>query len=167
MSRGSRQCGRGVTVQRCGSGGCTRVGIPGWVYRGSTSPARCPGRTQKQTSEAGPGRPTGPGVGGSAGPGALGDGGGGGISPPCGPGQSSPREAFPGIYLRNAASWPIGARFTSFYCKVSQNGQVSPKKCKKACHSPYFQNGLEKSPLGFLRFPFSPAFSRKELLGLF
>ena len=32
---------------------------------------------------------------------------------------------------------------------------------------PIFQNGSGKSPLGFLRFPYWPAFSHKELLGLF
>ena len=37
----------------------------------------------------------------------------------------------------------------------------------KACHSPYFQNGLQKSALGILRFTFSVAFSHKELMGHF
>ena len=44
---------------------------------------------------------------------------------------------------------------------------MSLKYVKKASISPYFQNGLQKSPLGFLRFPFSRAFSHKELLGHF
>ena len=48
--------------------------------------------------------------------------------------------------------------------KLSKNSEVSPKKSEKACHSPYFQKGVEKSPLDFLRFPFSVAFSRKELM---
>ena len=44
---------------------------------------------------------------------------------------------------------------------------MSPKSIQKACHSPYFQNGLQKSPLGILGFPFLPAFSHKELIGHF
>ena len=66
-----------------------------------------------------------------------------------------------------AASWPIRARFQSFSLKVSQNREVSPKKCQKASHSPYLQNSSQKSPLDFLRFLFSSAFSPKELMGLF
>ena len=69
--------------------------------------------------------------------------------------------------LRNAASWPIRATFDLFSCKVSQNGIVSPKYVEKASNSPCFQNGLQKSPLEKLRFPFSLAFSHKELLGPF
>ena len=67
----------------------------------------------------------------------------------------------------NAASWPIKARFHDIYCKVSQKCIVSPKYHEKACHSPYLQNGLGKSPLEILRFLFWPAFSHKELMGLF
>ena len=62
------------------------------------------------------------------------------------------------------ASWPIGARFEVISCKVSQNHEVSPKSVHKACHTPYSQNGLQKSPLGFLRIPYSLAFSHKELM---
>ena len=62
---------------------------------------------------------------------------------------------------------PITAELTSFYCKVSQNGRVSPEKCQKAYHSPCFQNRLQKSPLDFLRFPYFRAFSHKELMGHF
>ena len=68
---------------------------------------------------------------------------------------------------QNAASGPITARFSLKYCKVSQYRGVSPKYVEKASHAPYFQNGLQKSPLVILGFPFSPAFSPKELLGLF
>ena len=67
----------------------------------------------------------------------------------------------------NAASWPIRARLGSHYCKVSQNREVSPKSSQKACHSPCFQKRAQKSPLGILRFPISPAFSHKELMGRF
>ena len=66
-----------------------------------------------------------------------------------------------------AASGPIRARLTSFLSKTSQNGQVSPEYVEKAYNSPCFQNGPRKSPLGFLRFPFSSAFSHKELLTVF
>ena len=69
--------------------------------------------------------------------------------------------------LRNAASWPITARFQVISHKVSQNGIVSPKNVNKACHSPYIQNGAQKSPLEILRFPLLLAFSPKELMVLF
>ena len=68
---------------------------------------------------------------------------------------------------RNAASWPIRARFQLLFSKVSQNGIVSQKCINKACHSPYFQNRVQKSPLDILRFPFLSAFSHKELMGHF
>ena len=67
----------------------------------------------------------------------------------------------------NPASWPIPARFDLILLKLSQNGIVSSKSVQKACHSPYFQNLVQKSPLGFLRFPISSAFSHKELMGHF
>ena len=35
---------------------------------------------------------------------------------------------------------------------------------EKACHSPYSQNGAQKSPLEIPRFPFYAAFSHKELM---
>ena len=56
------------------------------------------------------------------------------------------------------------ARFKVIYCKVSQNGIVSPVFVNKACHSPHSQNGLRKSPLEILRNPFLAAFSHKELM---
>ena len=62
------------------------------------------------------------------------------------------------------ASWPIRATFQSNIYKVSQNHEVSPKSMHKACHSPCLQNGLGKSPLRILRFPYFVAFSHKELL---
>ena len=57
-----------------------------------------------------------------------------------------------------------GARIDLKSMKVSQNDEVSPKYVKKASHSPYIQNGLVKSALDFLRFPFRAAFSPKELM---
>ena len=86
--------------------------------------------------------------------------------PPSGPGRY---PAGPSLVMgpRNAASWPIRARFTPLYSKVSQNREVSPKYHEKASHSPYFQNGRQKSPLEILRFPFPRAFSHKELMAHF
>ena len=89
-----------------------------------------------------------------------------GHPPPFGPGRSSPAGP-PWGYPWNAASWPITARLRSLFYKVSQNGRVSPKSVDKAYHSPYSQNGLKKSPLEILGFPYSLAFSPKELMGLF
>ena len=60
-----------------------------------------------------------------------------------------------------------GRDLTSFYRNLVKNQEVSPKCVEKACHSPYFQNGPEKSALEILRFPLSSAFSPKELMGLF
>ena len=45
---------------------------------------------------------------------------------------------------QNAASGPIGARFDLISYKVSKNGQVSPKKCEKASHSPYIPKRVQK-----------------------
>ena len=59
------------------------------------------------------------------------------------------------------------ARFDLILLKLRQNGVVSPEYVEKACHSPCFQNGRVKSPLEILRFPFSRAFSHKELMGHF
>ena len=69
--------------------------------------------------------------------------------------------------LQIAASWPIRARLRVISPKVSQNGQVSPKSSEKASRSPYFQNGLGKSPLDISRIPFLLAFSHKELMAHF
>ena len=120
-------------------------------------------RGANPTSAAGPGRPAGPGVGGWGAADVLGRRRGRlsgttlrarsvPLAPPC------PR------YPQNAASGPIGARFHLISYKLSENGVVSPKSVEKACVSPYFQNGVQKSPLNILRFPFSLAFSHKELL---
>ena len=58
--------------------------------------------------------------------------------------------------------------------KTSENSHISVKLVKTAeCHQemsirpvivPIPKNGLRNSPLGFLRIPFSPAFSPKELM---
>ena len=80
------------------------------------------------------------------------------------PGPVGPLQGPPWSGPSLPASWPIRATFHLFYCKVSQNDEVSTKFDEKACHSPYFQNGLGSSPLDFLRFPFLLAFSDKELM---
>ena len=93
-------------------------------------------------------------------------------SAPC---TSAPTPAGPGpapaghslVLLEQCPTRANMARFRSIFSKVRQNRQVSPKSHQKAYVSPYFQNGLKKSPLEILRFPFSLAFSGKELMGLF
>ena len=68
----------------------------------------------------------------------------------------------PWFWALLSGSWPIRAELHLISCKVSQNRGVSPEYVEKAYHSPYFQKRSQKSPLGFLRFPFRPAFSHKE-----
>ena len=85
---------------------------------------------------------------------------------PAGPGRS---PLVPSLY-RDLADCPPtakGTRLRSIFNKVSQNDEVSPKSHEKASHSPYIQNGLQKSPLEILRFPLTVAFSHKELMGHF
>ena len=86
--------------------------------------------------------------------------------PPFGPGRCTRAPPWYWDPL-NAASWPIRARLTSILLNVSQNDEVSLKSVQKASHSPYSQNGLGKSALGFLRFPYFVAFSHTELMALF
>ena len=45
------------------------------------------------------------------------------------------------------------ARFDLISWKLSQNRGVSSVFVEKACHSPYSQNRVQKSPLEILRFP--------------
>ena len=139
-------------------------GYTGWVYRGVLPSHRA---RRSPTSEAGPGSLREAGVGG-LGAGCVSHvvfGGGDGPSThPAGP----VAYGLPGTgTLQIAASGPIRARFSLISCKVSQNPEVSPEKCEKACHSPGFQNGLRKSALEILGFPYSAAFSHKELMARF
>ena len=151
--------------------GCTGMGGTGWVYRGGYTgwvyrgvlPGEYPAaRGANPTSGAGPGRPAGPGVGGWGAAGVTGYGGRDGYPPPCGPGQAS--RGLPWGYPRRCPPRANMARFDLFLLKVSQNDEVSTLFHEKACHSPYFQNGVRLSPLDFLRFPFRAAFSHKELM---
>ena len=159
-----RTGGRRVGVQ---VGYCRRGMVPGWVYRWvipGTQPLRDHCSGSKPDSEAGPGSPCqGAGVGGQ-------------VQRASGPAPhpSGPFPAVTGCFWDLLEQDPTHgrlnlqkARLTSIFSKVSLNGQVSPKCVDKACHSPCFQNGLRKSPLGFLGFLFLPAFSHKELMGLF
>ena len=75
-----------------------------------------------------------------------------------GPSLSPPREC---------RLWANKARFKVLLLELSQNRGVSPEYVEKACRSPYFQNTVQKSALDFLGFPYFPAFSHKELIGLF
>ena len=150
-----------------GTGQCTRTGIrvggPGGYTGGSTT--QPPGaRKEVPYQRSGPRRTLqGSGVGGygtgcvraarTTTPAPL------GLPGPLRCPGTSPRA--------KAASWPIRARIEVIYLKVSQNREVSPKYIEKASHSPYFQNGSQKSPLEILRFPFRPAFSHKELMVAF
>ena len=152
--------------------GARTVQVGGWAGVVPTHPARGEEGPEEVQGAQRPG-PGSAGVGPGVGPGGrargrqYGNGGGDGSwVPPFGPGQPTrgpPCTQDPW----NAASWPIGARLGSYFSKVSQNRQVSPKLVNKASHTPYFQNGSQKSPLEILRFPISPAFSHKELMGQF
>ena len=140
----------------------------GWVGQGSTHPAGCCEEVPRSTQRSGPDRREwwGAGTGDYRG---FGDGGGDGpgyhlLRRPGRSGQPAlpvPRT------LRIAASQPIRARFQLIFYKVSQNDEVSPEMCQKACHSPCSIFRVGKSPLEILRFPFSAAFSPKELMGHF
>ena len=84
---------------------------------------------------------------------------------PCG--ARSLRSLSCGPPRANPASWPITARFDLISQVYCQNDEVSLKSVHKACHSPYIQKRVQKSPLGFLGFPLFVAFSHKELMGRF
>ena len=75
-------------------------------------------------------------------------------SPPC------PEPCYPALQ-------PKGRDSMTFLIKL-----VKRAKCHRICLKrpvivPIFQNGVKKSPLGFLGFLFLPAFSHKELMGRF
>ena len=152
-------------------GGAGRVGVPRWVYRvGNTGYYRAPTnpalKSTRRPATAGSGPSPQGRVGRKQGAGPGGDGGWDGPgTTPAGPvgSQDPPCTGTSQI----AASWPIRARFHLIFYKVSQKAGVSPKYVEKACHSPCLQNGSQKSPLDFLGFPYSAAFSHKELSGHF
>ena len=143
------------------------VGIAGWVP-GWAIPGYCPpsgfARGEVHMQRSGPRKPLqGAGVGGiwSSDVPAAGT----GYPHPCGARSAHPWTSLG--YPSECRLWANKARFQSISYKVSQNGQVSPINVEKACHSPYFQNELGKSPLEILRFLYLRAFSHKELMGHF
>ena len=84
--------------------------------------------------------------------------------------RSHPGKPGPGQSPCRGLPWTSPSKRARFHVisqKLSQNREVSAKYVEKACHSPYIQNGSQKSALDFLRFPLFPAFSHKELMGLF
>ena len=82
-------------------------------------------------------------------------------------GPVGPLQALPGIYPRNAHLGPIRRDSTSFPRKLVKTAKCHRKVSKRPVIVPILQNGSEKSPLDFLRFPFITAFSHKELMGGF
>ena len=96
--------------------------------------------------------------------GALGDGG-QLPGPPCGPGRVP--GTLPVLGPAIPALQPIGRDSITFSIKL-----VKTAKCHQECRKrpvivPIFQNGSQMSALEIPRFPFSVAFSHKELMGLF
>ena len=77
-------------------------------------------------------------------------------------------RALPGRGLRLAASWdPYGRDSSPFSIKLVKTMKCHQKVSKRPSLVPNSQNGSKKSPLDFLRIPFSAAFSHKELMGCF
>ena len=146
----------------------------GWVYRvgntGTYRPAICP-RAEVPTASQ---RPQG------AGPALQGQGGldAGGDRPlrvtrypgtsgdhPAGSGRYSPAPGR-GLPVTSSSSGK-GRDSTSFLIKLVKTAKCHQKVSKRPTLVPDFQNGSRKSPLDFLGNTFSPAFSHKELMGLF
>ena len=62
------------------------------------------------------------------------------------------------------ASWPIWRELTSISRKLVKTAKCQPNMSKRPVIVPIIQNGVQKSPLDFLGFLFSVAFSHKELM---
>ena len=73
---------------------------------------------------------------------------------PWGPGSLVPPRSSKG---RDSSTFPI---------KLVKTAKCHRKVFKRPVIVPVFQNGPQKSPLGFPGFPFSSAFSHKELMGV-
>ena len=84
---------------------------------------------------------------------------------PPGP-VGSPAGSLPGSGPA-PASWPIWRDLTTFLIKLVKRTKCHRNVSIRPVIVPNVQNGSRKSPLGFLRFPFLTAFSRKELMGRF
>ena len=130
----SRCAGTGVRVRGMGRPG----GYTGWVIPGHPAPRTYTCKAEQTPAERAPEAPARglEWVGVCAAPPYV-------RSPPL-RGRSWPCRPLPGTSSSNAASWPIRTRFRVPLLKVSQNGQVSPEKCNKACHSPYIQKRVQK-----------------------
>ena len=147
------------------SAGSTRVGYgTGWVQGGAIPGTHPAARGEVLHQRSGPGRPCKGLEWWVQGLGRTGRRDGSQDHPP---GPVGPPVALPVLGPSECRPWPIRARLRSIFRKLSQNGEVSSKSTQKACHSPYFQNEVQISPLDFLRFPIWPAFSHKELMGRF
>ena len=93
-----------------------------------------------------------------------------GAAPARAPGTTTPgpcralraRFAVPGPL---PASWPIRRDSTSIPIKLVKTTKCHRKASKRPPVVPNSQNGSQKSPLEILGFPFSLAFSHKELMG--
>ena len=150
-----RQCGQAdVAVPGCILGGYTGWVIPGPPYRPRCSQG---GSTPAKRAPEAPSRGWSGWVWGRVRPSLL----------PHHSLRSGPLRWVAASPRANSRLLANKARFQSYFSKVSQNQGVSPVYVEKACHSPYFQNRLQKSALKILRFPFLPAFSHKELSGRF
>ena len=96
--------------------------------------------------------------------GAHGDGG-GTQTTPAGPGRSCARPSLSGSLI--AALQPKGRDSTLISIKLVKMTKCHRNMSKRPSLVPNSQNGSRKSPLDFLRFYFSAAFSHKELLDHF
>ena len=138
-------------------GGVYRVGSTGWVIRG---PAASPPIAGERSicSEAGPGSPTGAGVGGrwSSGVTVGGD----GLFPtPAGPGRSL--WALPGNTPWNAHLGPIRRDFTSFLIKLVKTAKCHQNSSKRPVIVPISKTGSRNHLLKFSGFRFlQPSLTR-------
>ena len=152
----------------CGTAGCTRGGYTGWVYRVGNTRAipgtqpRCSGRGPDPAERA----PEAQGLEwvGSGARAYLGTAA-GTVLPhpagPVGPGQPDPPWAGPcGL----PPPGHIGRDLTSFSIKLVKTAECHRNVSKRPVIVPIYQNGSQKSPLDFLGFPISLAFSHKELM---
>ena len=157
------------------NGGAGRVGIPG-VYQGGYTGWVIRGHIPSQPAllEEGPAavqRPqgAGPALGrvvrkqAGAGRTRCSAGGDGSQDHPAGPVGLPWSPPCPGT-LRMPASGPYGRDLTSFPVKLVKTRECHRNITKRPVIVPILRNGSGKSPLDFLRFLFSVAFSHKELM---
>ena len=78
--------------------------------------------------------------------------------------RSAPCRDLPGAGPSPRAK---GRELRSFPRKLVKTAKCHQKTSKRPTLVPIFQNGSQKSPLDFLRFPILAAFSHKELIGPF